>query len=162
MVHTQPSSFATTSPASSSRSTSEVMAAPSTSRTRTIARTLPSGNGLNCFQVARREGSDGAPVLELHKDIPIKLPARPFLVDVSKFEIANITHYDLVPKGVKPTPDYDNRHLPRFLFLGAALLTFGMLCFILRLLLRVRRAQTELPHTIPPAVVSPTAPASPG
>ncbi len=109
------------------------------------------------------EGSDGAPVLELHKAVPIKLPAQPFMVDVSKFEIANITHYDLVPTGVKPTPDYDNRHLPRFLFLGAALLTFGMLCFILRPLLRVRRAQTELPHTIPSVVVPALkAPASPG
>ena len=45
------------------------------------------------------------------------------------------------PAGVPPTPDYDNRHLPRFLFLGAAVLTMGMFLAILKPLARVRREE---------------------
>lgn len=78
-------------------------------------------------------------VLELHKDVPVKPSELPVKVDVTRFTIAGLTHFDLTPAGVPPTPDYDNRHLPRFLFLGAAVLTMGMFLAILKPLARVRR-----------------------
>ena len=81
-------------------------------------------------------------VVELAKAVPTRLdPATPFRADVSKFTIGGVTHYDLTAAGVPPTPDYDNRHLPRYLFLGAAILTAGMLVVSARPLLRVGRAE---------------------
>ncbi len=61
-------------------------------------------------------------------------------VDVSRYIIADVVHYDIVPAGMTPKPDYDNRKLPRYLFYGAAALTFGILCLLLRPILRLRRS----------------------
>jgi MFS family permease len=94
-------------------------------------------------QVAKHvfEPGDTGAVLEVHRDVPVKavLDGKPVPVDVSEFTVAGVTHYDIVPKGVPPAADYDNRHLPRYLFLGAALLTLAMLAAILRPVRRVRR-----------------------
>ncbi len=84
-------------------------------------------------------GSTGD-LIDLHPDIPIKRPAGgPVRVAVTKYTLGGVTHFDLTPEGVAPTTDYDNRDLPRYLFLGAAILTLGMLLAILRPLTRVRR-----------------------
>jgi acyl-[acyl-carrier-protein]-phospholipid O-acyltransferase/long-chain-fatty-acid--[acyl-carrier-protein] ligase len=79
-------------------------------------------------------------VLEVHRAVGVRVPAGgPYQpVEVSAFTLAGVTHYDLVPAGEVPAADYDNRHLPRFLFLGAAVLTLLMLVAILRPVSRVR------------------------
>jgi MFS family permease len=76
-------------------------------------------------------------ILELHKKIAMKVGNQ--AVDVSKFTISGVVHYDLVPSGITPSPDYDNRHLPRFLFFGAAGMTFVILLLMLRPVLRLRQ-----------------------
>ena len=65
-------------------------------------------------------------------------------IDVSRFETDGVTHYDLVPTGQPPTTDYDNRRLPSLLFLGAAILTFGILVALARPLLQVRRMEGRI------------------
>ena len=64
-------------------------------------------------------------------------------IDVTKFDTDGVIHYDLVPAGKPPTTDYDNRRLPSLLFLGAAILTLGILILLTKPLLQVRRSETE-------------------
>ena len=73
-------------------------------------------------------------VLEVAKGVKVSQQ-----VDVSKFKTAGVTHYDLVPAGTTPDTDYDLRSLPRFLFLGAAVMTLLILIAIYRPLTQVRR-----------------------
>jgi MFS family permease len=80
------------------------------------------------------EDGPGAEILELHKDV--RAGKR---VDVSKFVLGGVTHYDLVPAGVPPAADYDKRPLPRFLFFGAAAMTLGILAVLARPILRLRK-----------------------
>jgi MFS family permease len=87
------------------------------------------------------EGSEeDATTVELGKRV--NREAKPE-VSVTYYELAGVTHYEIVPKGELPTPDYDQRHLPRFLFLGAALLTGVMLLVIIGPLRQVRREEYE-------------------
>ncbi len=78
--------------------------------------------------------SKAGAVLEVAKGVKVSQQ-----VDVSKFETAGVTHYDLVPTGTTPDTDYDLRSLPRFLFLGAAGMTLLILLVICRPLTQVRR-----------------------
>ncbi len=64
-------------------------------------------------------------------------------VDVSKFDTDGVIHYDLVPAGKPPKKDHDNRRLPSLLFLGAAILTLGILVLLTKPLLQVRKSETE-------------------
>jgi MFS family permease len=75
-------------------------------------------------------------ILELHKTVSVKPNGQQ--VDVSKFTIAGVTHFDFVPTGMKPSADYDNRELPKYLFYGAAAMTCGILLLLLRPILRLR------------------------
>ncbi|OWK41693.1 MFS transporter [Fimbriiglobus ruber] len=87
-------------------------------------------------------GTGPTVVLEVAKGIDFKKPQQPGAkqrVGASRFEISGVTHYDLVPGDEEPSTDYDQRHLPRYLFLGAGGLTLLMLLTILGPLLRVRR-----------------------
>lgn len=68
-----------------------------------------------------------------------KAAAKGHRVSASRFEVDGVAHIDLVPEGTKPDTDYDQRHLPRYLFVGAAGLTGLMLLSIIRPLLRVWR-----------------------
>jgi hypothetical protein len=60
-------------------------------------------------------------------------------VSVSRFTVGGVAHYDLVPAGAAPAADFDQRHLPRYLFVGAAVMTGLMLVVILGPLRRLRR-----------------------
>ena len=62
-------------------------------------------------------------------------------VDVSKFDTDGVIHYDLVPAGKTPKTDHDNRRLPSLLFLGAAILTLGILALLTKPLLQVRKSE---------------------
>jgi MFS family permease len=86
----------------------------------------------NIFEAGHAEA-----ILELHKQVSVKVNGQK--VDVSKFTIAGVTHFDLVPAGVTPAADYDKRHLPRFLFFGAAGMTLGILLLLVRPILRLRK-----------------------
>ncbi len=79
-------------------------------------------------------------VLEVEGSISPKSIGR--RIDVSKFDTDGVVHYDLVPAGQPPATDYDNRRLPALLFLGAAVLTFGILVVLTKPLLQVRRSET--------------------
>jgi hypothetical protein len=85
------------------------------------------------------EGDGGREVIHVHRDIV--LPAFGKEVDAYRYSIGGVTHFQLVPKGTPPGTSYDNHHLPRFLFLGAAALTFTMLLVIFRPLQRVRKLE---------------------
>ncbi len=106
--------------------------------------TRPAGGQMTLRQVRDRmlDGDHSTEVLEVHRDIPVKQAAagEPVPADVSRYVVGGVTHYDLVPAGVPPAADYDNRHLPRYLFLGAAGLTLVNLLVIVGPLRRVRRA----------------------
>jgi len=87
-------------------------------------------------EVIRHIFQEGSPreVLEVHREAKVGRQ-----VDVSRYTIGDVVHYDLVPAGVPPTPDYDNRHLPRFLFVGAAGMTALILASIAGPLRRLRK-----------------------
>lgn len=85
------------------------------------------------FEKGRREA-----VLELHKDISPRMIDQQ--IDVSRYKVGGVNHYDLVPAGVPPTADYDNRHLPRYLFFGAAGMTLVILLLLVRPVLKLRKA----------------------
>jgi MFS family permease len=53
-------------------------------------------------------------------------------VIVSHFHLGEIDHYVIRPADRPESPAYDERPLPRFLFLGAGLLTFGVLLILWR------------------------------
>lgn len=75
------------------------------------------------------------------RDVPISevMKGDPVPVDVHRFTVSNVVHFELTPRGKEPHTHYDNRQLPRYLFLGAALMTLGMLLTINRPLTRVRQ-----------------------
>jgi MFS family permease len=84
------------------------------------------------------EGDHATAILELHKEINVKQLGQQ--VDVSKFTISGVTHFDLVPRGTPPAADYDNRQLPRFLFFGAAGMTLAILLLLFRPILQLRKS----------------------
>lgn len=60
-------------------------------------------------------------------------------VVVTKYELAGVTHYDVRPAGAPLDPDYDQRELPRYLFVGAAGMTLLTLLVLWRPLRRLRQ-----------------------
>jgi hypothetical protein len=56
-------------------------------------------------------------------------------VIVKHYRVGEVDHYELRPVHELMEPEYDARPLPRFLFFGAGLMTFGVL-FVLRLRVR--------------------------
>ncbi len=77
-------------------------------------------------------------ILELDKTVSVKPNGQ--RVDVSKFTTDGVVHFDIVPTGMKPAADYDNRELPKYLFYGAAAMTCGILLLLLRPILRLRKS----------------------
>jgi MFS family permease len=84
------------------------------------------------------EADVGKPVILLHRDLQKTTLDEPD-VDAYRFDVSGVKHFQIVPAGQTPSTTYDNHHLPRFLFLGAALLTFCMLLVIFRPLQKVRQ-----------------------
>ena len=64
-------------------------------------------------------------------------------VSVTSYALGGTTHYEVVPERQRPTPDFDRRRLPGFLFAGAGLMTATMLAVIWPMLRRVRRSEDE-------------------
>jgi len=60
-------------------------------------------------------------------------------VTVTKYNLEGVFHYEIVPEGSKPSPDYDYQHLPTYLFIGAACMTVIILFMLGRPILVVRR-----------------------
>jgi hypothetical protein len=87
--------------------------------------------------------SGSTTIVQVHKAIPI--PPNGVQVEVSRFELAGVTHYDVVPMGVPPATDYDNRQLPRYLFMGAALFTMLLLLSIVRPVAQLRHELAREP-----------------
>ena len=96
---------------------------------------------LSLREVAKHVFEDGkaTAILELHKAVPIHSP-NGFRVDVTRFAVGDVTHFDLVPTGATPLTDYDNRHLPRYLFFGAAGFTLLMFLVLVGPILRLRNS----------------------
>lgn len=61
-------------------------------------------------------------------------------VAVSRYDLAGVTHFAVRPADAREEPDYDRRHLPRFLFFGAAGMTLVTLLVLWRPIGRLRRA----------------------
>lgn len=87
------------------------------------------------------EGAGHSTILEVDKRIRVTRAGQGELrISVSRYDIAGVTHFDLVPEGVIPATDYDLRRLPRYLFIGAA----GMILIALAWLVRpIRRVRVE-------------------
>jgi len=85
------------------------------------------------------EGGHAKDAIDIDRAISLKAVDYAQSVDVFRYTLGDVTSYDVVPRGVTPADDYDNHHLPRFLLLGAAFLTFLNLLLIWRPLQRVRR-----------------------
>ena len=64
-------------------------------------------------------------------------------VSVTRFDLDGVPHYELSPEGPPPSPNYDNKRLPVYLFLGAAGLTLLILLALGRPLLRVQREESR-------------------
>ncbi len=62
-------------------------------------------------------------------------------VSVTRFMQNGIMHYEIVPEGAQPTPDYDYKTLPTYLFLGAAGMTLLIAILLVRPLLQVQKEQ---------------------
>ena len=94
--------------------------------------------------VTRRLLHPGRPkdVLEVAGNVPFK-DASGVPVDVWRSVVGDVTTFTVVNRGEPPADAYDNRHLPRFLLLGAAGLTFLNLLLIWRPLQRVRNEPLE-------------------
>jgi len=60
-------------------------------------------------------------------------------VVVTVYDLSGVTHYDIRPAGSPLEPDYDQRQLPRYLFVGAALMTLLTLLVLWRPLRQLRR-----------------------
>ena len=98
---------------------------------------LPSG----FREIASRifDGSGPRVILEVDKRIEVSRagPNGP-AVSVSRYEIAEVVHFDFVPEGVTPTTDYDQRKLPRYLFIGAAGMVLLSLAWLWKPIRQVR------------------------
>lgn len=66
-------------------------------------------------------------------------------VSVTRFNLDGVPHYELVPEGGPPSPDYDNKRLPTYLFLGAAAMTLLIVVVLTRPLLQVQRDENGTP-----------------
>jgi MFS family permease len=64
-------------------------------------------------------------------------------VSVTRFDLSGLPHYELVAEGKAITPDYDNKRLPSYLFLGAAGLTLLILVLLTKPLLAVHRDENK-------------------
>lgn len=53
-------------------------------------------------------------------------------VEVTRYDLAGVTYFDIHHAGATVAPDYDQRHLPRYLFVGAALMTLFTLLVLWR------------------------------
>jgi MFS family permease len=60
-------------------------------------------------------------------------------VIVTMYVLAGVTHYDIRPAGSPLDPDYDQRELPRYLFVGAAGMTLLTLLVLWRPIRRLRQ-----------------------
>jgi MFS family permease len=73
-------------------------------------------------------------VIEVHRRVGVESR-----VNVTRFDLDGVSHYELVPDGEKISPDYDNKRLPTYLFLGAALMTLLIAAVLAKPLLEVQR-----------------------
>lgn len=60
-------------------------------------------------------------------------------VAVTRYQLADVTHYDIRPATAPLEPDYDQRRLPRYLFFGAAGMTLFTLVVLWRPIRQLRR-----------------------
>jgi MFS family permease len=67
------------------------------------------------------------PEIEIHRQVNLGDP-----VIVTHFRIGDVDHFEVRPAGMPPADEFDLRSLPRFLFFGAGLMTFGVLLVLRR------------------------------
>jgi len=84
--------------------------------------------------------SPTADQIYLSNRVPTDAPEPP-TVDVYQYRLGDVQHWQIVPAGSPPPVSYDNRSLPRYLFLGCAVLT---LCMIIVVSPQVRRVRMIL------------------
>jgi MFS family permease len=70
-------------------------------------------------------------------------------VGVTRFDLDGVPYFELAPAGQPPSPNYDNKRLPTFLFLGAAGMTLLIALVIGRPLLQVQRDESGKPPVTP-------------
>jgi MFS family permease len=76
-----------------------------------------------------RRQQDPAANMIIDVDKPVEKGSQ---VIVTKYVLADVTHYDIRPAGSPLDPDYDQRQLPRYLFVGAAGMTLLTLLVLWR------------------------------
>lgn len=123
------------------------------------------------FTVTEADGKELVPDVELEDEKPrtveeivedvIGRPKKDAVIEVNKglkpgdrvwvtrFDLDGVPHYELSPFGVKlnVSPDYDNKRLPVYLFLGAAGMTLLIALILGRPMLQVQKDENgEKPH----------------
>jgi MFS family permease len=86
------------------------------------------------FGIRRQQDPAANTIIDADKPVERGSP-----VVVTKYVLADVTHYDIRPSGSPLDPDYDQRTLPRFLFVGAAGMTLLTLLVLWRPLRRLRQ-----------------------
>jgi acyl-[acyl-carrier-protein]-phospholipid O-acyltransferase/long-chain-fatty-acid--[acyl-carrier-protein] ligase len=77
---------------------------------------------------ARRKQDPGAnTIVDVGKGVEVGAA-----VVVTSYTLGDVTHYDIRPAGTPLDPDYDQRRLPRYLFVGAAAMTLLTLLVLWR------------------------------
>ncbi|MBX9581820.1 MAG: MFS transporter [Gemmataceae bacterium] len=94
----------------------------------------PNGLLRRVFGTPRRAEPGADTIVEVARGVE---PGQP--VVVTRYDLSGVTHYDVRPAGAPLDPDYDQRHLPRFLFWGAAGMTLVTLLVLWRPIDRLRR-----------------------
>jgi MFS family permease len=113
--------------------TTQTAGTPVTDRPPTLAEVVS-----HVFEAGPAEGA----VIEANAGTGVRFgrpPAEGDRVSVTTYKLGGTLHVEVVPEGQRPTPDFDRRRLPGFLFAGAGLMTAAMLAVIAPMLRRVRR-----------------------
>jgi MFS family permease len=101
------------------------------------------------FELKQQKGIAATTIVEVDKKVSLGSQ-----VAVTKYELSGVMHYDIRPADAPLDPDYDQRLLPRYLFIGAAGMTLLTLLVLWRPLRRLR--QNECPPLAASQAADPT------
>ncbi|MFO0936153.1 MAG: MFS transporter [Gemmataceae bacterium] len=114
---------------------------------------VPKGDatGIRMVLASIFEATGATTILEVDRRIDLeKAGEKGPSVSVSRYEIADVVHFDLVPRGETPTTDYDQRKLPRYLFIGASGMILLSLAWLWKPIRQVRLEDVQPVHKTNP------------
>jgi hypothetical protein len=97
----------------------------------------PKQDSFTELKAAIFEGHDSSVIFEIEKAVFLLRAQKP-KVSLSSFDIEGIVHYDFVLPGNIPAKDYDRQKLPRYLFIGAAIMVLIAFLWLLKPISRLK------------------------